>query len=199
VRAQHVIIATNGYVDGLEPAIEAEIMPINSFIIATEPLGETRARGLIRDNVGVADSRFVVHYYRLSSDWRLLFGGRENYTAAVPKAFGSGVRRSMLSVFPQLEDAAIDYQWGGSLAVTMSRLPWVGEIESGVYYGHGFSGHGVAMTGAIARVLARAVEGDRQDFDLLQRAPRRRFPGGRLLRQPGQIAAMLYYSLRDRI
>jgi len=199
VLADQVIVATNGYVDGMEPGIEAEIMPINSFIIATEPLGEDRARSLIRDNVGVADSRFVVHYYRLSSDWRMLFGGRESYTSTVPKEFGGGVRRSMLSVFPQLADANIEYQWGGTLAVTMSRLPRVGEIEPGVFYGHGFSGHGVAMTGAIARVLAKAVQGDRSDFDLLRRAPGRNFPGGKLLRQPGQIAAMFYYSWLDRI
>ncbi len=199
VRASSVIVATNGYVDGLEPSIEPEIMPINSYIIATEPLGEERARSIIRDNVGVADSRFVVHYYRFSSDWRMLFGGRENYTANIPKGFGNGVRKSMLGVFPQLRDAAIEYQWGGTLAVTMSRLPKTGEIEPGVFYGHGFSGHGVALTAAVARVLAKAVTGDRADFELLRDAPGSHFPGGKWLRAPGQVAAMLYYAMRDRL
>lgn len=199
VKARNVIVATNGYVDGLESSIETEIMPINSFIIATEPLGEERARSIIRDNVGVADSRFVVHYYRFSADWRMLFGGRENYTAHVPENFGSGVRKSMLGVFPQLEDAAIEYQWGGALAVTMSRMPMVGEIEPGVFYGHGFSGHGVALTAAVGRSLANAVTGDRANFDLLRSAPGGRFPGGKWLRGPSQIAAMLYCAMLDRI
>jgi len=199
VRASQVVLAMNGYLDRFEARMAPRMMPINSFIIATAPLGEDLARAVIRDDVGVADSKFVVNYYRLSEDGRMLFGGRENYTSRLPVNIGSGVRDRMISVFPQLEDVDIEFAWGGRIAVTLNRLPHLGELEPGVFFAQGFSGHGVALTSISGKLIAKAIVGDRSDFDLMARIPGAKFPGGTLLRAPAQIAGMLYYAALDRI
>lgn len=123
LRSSHVILACNGYHGGLLPELPARVMPINNFILTTEPLAEDLARELIRDNVAVADTRFVVNYYRLTEDRRMLFGGGENYGYRFPKDIGPRVRRAMLKIYPQLQDARIDYAWGGTLGITVNRMP----------------------------------------------------------------------------
>jgi len=199
VTARHTLVACNAYLEGLIPALEPRILPISNYIIATEPLGERRARALIRDDVAVCDSKFVVNYYRLSADHRLLFGGGEVYSRRDPRDIKRFVRPHMLRVYPQLADARIDYGWGGRLAVTMSRLPDVGRLEGDLFYAHGFSGQGVALTGMAGRAIAEAIAGHAERFDLMARIPHRAFPGGRLLRHPAQILGMLWYALRDRL
>lgn len=199
VKARTVVLACNGYLDRLEQRIAGNIMPINNFIIATEPLGEEAARALIRDDVAISDSKFVVDYYRLSADRRLLFGGGESYGRELPKDITSIVRRCMLRVFPQLAQTRIDYAWGGTLAITMNRLPDVGRLSGDVYYAQGFSGQGLALTSLLGKLLAEAISGTSERFDLFSRIPTRRFPGGTLLRRPGQVLGMLYYSLQDKL
>ncbi len=199
VTAGFALLAGNAYLGRLEPRIAGAIMPISNYIIATEPLGEARARALIRDDVAVHDSKFVVDYYRLSADHRLLFGGGETYSRHDPRDIAGFVRRYMLRVFPQLADARIDYAWGGILAITLSRLPQIGRLEPNLYYAHGFSGQGVALTGLAGSLMAEAIAGQAERFDVLARIPHRSFPGGVLLRRPGQILGMLYYSLRDKL
>lgn len=198
VRAGHLVIACNGYLDKLEPRIAANIMPINNFVLATEPLGEDGARALIRDDVAVCDTKFVVDYYRLSADKRLLFGGGESYSPRLPRDLKAFVRRYMLRVFPQLSATRIDYAWGGTLAITMNRLPDFGRLEGNVFYAQGFSGHGVALTSLAGKLIAEALAGTAERFDVFARVPTRTFPGGTLLRWPGLVAGMLYYSLRDK-
>jgi gamma-glutamylputrescine oxidase len=199
IRARHTLIGCNGYLEGLLPALEPRILTISNYIIATEPLGEALARSLIRDDVAVCDSKFVVNYYRLSADRRLLFGGGEVYTRRDPGDIKRFVRPHMLAVFPQLEDVRLDYGWGGRLAITLSRLPNVGRIGRDLFYAQGFSGQGVALTGIAGRLVAEAIAGTAERFDVLARIPHRAFPGGRLLRHPAQILGMLWYSLRDRL
>jgi len=199
VTARFTLVACNAYLEGLVPALEPRILPISNYIIATEPLGQTRARELIRDDVAVCDSKFVVNYYRLSADHRLLFGGGEVYTKRDPRDIKRFVRPHMLRVYPQLADARIDHGWGGRLAVTMSRLPNIGRLEGDLFYAQGFSGQGVALTGIAGRVIAEAIAGQAERFEVMARIPHRAFPGGPLLRHPAQILGMLWYALRDRL
>lgn len=199
VTARHVLLCCNGYLDGLMAPLAAKILPISNYIIATEPLGEAAARALIRDDVAVCDSKFVVSYYRLSADHRLLFGGGEVYSRRDPRDIKAFVRPYMLKVYPQLAGARIDYGWGGRLAITMNRLPHLGRFGPDLFFAQGYSGQGVALTGIAGKLMADAIAGTAERFDVLARLPHRSFPGGRLLRHPAQILGMLFYSLRDRL
>ena len=199
VRTDYVILACNGYLGELSPAVAGRVMPINNYIIATEPLGDERARELIRDDVAVADSRFVVNYYRLSADKRMLFGGRENYSYSFPSDIKGFVSKAMLEIYPQLGDARIDYGWGGTLAITMNRMPHLARIAPNVLSASGYSGHGVAMATMAGKLLAEAVGSSSTGFDLMEKFPTPRFPGGTMLRWPALVLAMTWYSLRDRL
>jgi len=197
IQAKDIIIACNGYLDKLCPTIAGNIMPINNFIVATEPLGD-RATDIIRKNVAVADSNFVVNYYRLTTDKRLLFGGGENYRRRFPKDIKALVKKHMLGVFPQLRDVGIDYAWGGTLAITMNRLPDIGKIGHHIYYAQGYSGQGVALANLVGQLIGEAINGEPERFELMTRLSTRRFPGGTLLRWPGMLAGMLYYKMSDK-
>ena len=199
VDAEYLIIGCNGYLQDLELKIAAGTMPINNFILATEPLDEEQARQLIRDDVAVADSRFVINYYRLSADKRLLFGGGENYTQAFPRDIKSFVRKYMLKIYPNLDSTRIDYAWGGTLAVTLNRMPHFGRLHGNVFYAQGYSGHGVAMASLAGKLTAEAIDGNPGKFDTFATVPTPNFPGGRYLRWPALALGMLYYSLRDRL
>jgi len=197
VRADHVVVACNGYLGRLERRLAGGIMPINNFIIATAPLNDPDA--LIRDRVCVHDTRFVVNYFRLTGDGRLLFGGGENYTRRFPRDIAGFVRPNLARVFPQLADVPIDYAWGGTLAITLGRLPHIGRLPPNLYFAHGFSGHGIALGSLAGKLIADALAGEPAGFDLYAGLPFRRFPGGTLLRWPGLVAGMLWYAMRDRL
>ena len=199
VRARHVILGANGYLGALAPAVARRVMPINNFIVATEPLSETFARSLIRDNHAVADSRFVVNYFRLSRDRRMLFGGGESYGWRFPADIAAKVRKPMLEVYPQLRDVKIDYAWGGTLAITMSRMPDLQRLAPNILSASGYSGHGVAMATLAGKLAADAIQGDAAGVDLLAGVPTPAFPGGAALRWPLLVLAMTWFSLRDRL
>jgi gamma-glutamylputrescine oxidase len=199
VKAETVIVAANGYLGRLLPEVAGRIMPINNFVLATEPLEEGFARTLIRDDVAVADSRFVVNYYRLSHDRRMIFGGGESYGWRFPIDLKGYVRRRMLRVFPQLARARVTHAWGGTLAITPTRLPVWGEVRPGVFNASGFSGSGVALGTMAGPILAEALAGDRRRLEVMARLPAPSFPGGTLLRRPTLIAAMLLARLRDAL
>ena len=192
------MLGCNGYLGKLEPRVAGKIMPINNFLIATEPLGEDRARRLIADRLCVHDTRFVVNFFRTSKDHRLLFGGGENYRAGFPRDIAAFVRPRMLRLFPQLEDARIDYAWGGTLSVTVKRMPQVGRLEPNLFFAHGYSGHGISIANFAGKVIAEAITGTASRFDVMASIPAYTFPGGTLLRFPGMVLGMLYYSLRDK-
>jgi gamma-glutamylputrescine oxidase len=197
VHARHLILAANGYLGGLNREVAARVMPINNFIVATEPLG-ARAETLIRKGVAVADSKFVVNYFRLSPDGRLLFGGGESYGYRFPD-IAARVRRPMLEVFPDLAEARIEHAWGGTLAITRSRLPCFARPAPNILSASGYSGHGVALATLAGRILAEAVAGQAERFDLMARLPTPPFPGGTALRAPVLALAMSWYALRDRL
>jgi gamma-glutamylputrescine oxidase len=199
IRASHVVLATNGYLGGLMPDLAGWIMPIDNFIVATAPLGEGLARSLIPGDVAVADTKFVIDYFRLSADHRLLFGGGESYGGPPPADVAALVRKPMLRVFPQLADVPIDHAWHGTLAITRNRLPHFARIGSNIHVAHGYSGHGIAMATLAGKLIAEAIEGDTGRFDLMADLGVHRFPGGHWLRRPALIAGTLYYRLRDRL
>ena len=199
VEAGYVVLAGNAYLGRLEPRIESRIMPIVNHVLATGPLGEGRARSLIRSGACVHSTKFVVDYYRCTADHRLLFGGGETWTDRPLDDPGAFVRRYMLRVFPQLADVRIDHAWSGRLAITRSRLPHVGRLPPNGFFAQGFSGHGVALTQIAGKLVAEAVAGTAERFDVLAGLRHRAFPGGRRLRHPLLVLGMLYYALRDKL
>ncbi len=199
VTAPFVVLACNGYLGGLERRVASKIMPINNFMIATDPLGAERAGELLRGRICVHDTRFVVNYFRTSADHRLLFGGGENYRSGFPRDIAAFVRPYMRKLFPQLDDVAIDFAWGGTLSITVNRLPHVGRLAPNLLYAQGYSGHGVSTANFAGKVVAEAIRGTAERFDVLANLPTIRFPGGTLLRYPGMVLGMLYYAVKDRL
>ena len=199
VRASFLVQACNGYLEKLEPRTAGRIMPINNYMLATEPLSEELARRLIRDDTSMSDSLFVINYWKLSADNRLLFGGGETYSRHFPADIGNFVRKYMLRIYPELADTRIDYGWGGTLAITMNRMPDFGRLSSSVFYAQGYSGHGVPTAIMAGKLLAEVISGTAERFDVMANVPSRTFPGGTLLRWPGLVAGMLFFSLRDRL
>jgi gamma-glutamylputrescine oxidase len=198
VTAGEMILACNGYIEKLEPKINGYIMPINNFVLATEPLSDELAQQVAPLDTSMADSRFVINYWKLSGDNRLIFGGGENYRRGFPSDIKGFVRKYMLQVYPQLADTKIDYGWGGTLAITLNRLPHFGRVQDNIWYMQGYSGHGVPTATFAGKLIAEAISGKLERFDLMANLPTHKFPGGTLLRWPGMVAGMLYYSLRDR-
>lgn len=198
VTCNQVILAGNGYLGGLEPKIAARVMPINNFIVATEPLGD-RARQVLSEPIAVADTKFVVNYWRLSEDNRLLFGGGETYGYRFPADIRKTVLKPLLAIYPQLRDARIDYAWGGTLAITMNRMPCFTQAHPNVLSASGYSGHGVAMATLAGKILAEATATQSASFDLMAQIPQMPFPGGTTLRAPLLALAMTWYAMRDRL
>lgn len=199
VKARYLVLACNAYLGKLEPRIAGRIMPINNFVLATEPLSEQRQALFNPQDLCMYDAKFVVNYWKLTGDGRFLFGGGENYTRRFPADIKSFVRKYLLQLYPAAHDLRIDYGWGGTLAVTMNRLPCFGRLPPDVFYAMGYSGHGVQMATLAGKLIAEAVAGTAERFDVMARIPTPSFPGGTLLRWPGLVAGMLYHALKDRL
>ena len=196
VRAAHTVVAVDGAIGNLMPELAKTVMNIGNFAIATEQLDP---RDLVLPcDWAVADTRFVLDYFRKSADGRLLFSGGERYLPAPPPDIASFVRPHMERVFPQLAGVRIDYSWSGDVAITRSRFAALGRRGS-VVYAHGYSGQGIMLATFMGTLIAEALSGDSQRFDLLSRLPAMPFPGGALLRTPLHVAGMLWYALRDRL
>lgn len=197
VRAKFVVLCCNAYLNALVPSLRSRIMPVGTYIVATESLGEPRMQRLMRENIAVTDINFVLDYFRRSADHRLLFGGRVSYSGLDAFDTATATRKRMLKVFPQLSDVKVEYAWGGYVDITMSRAPDFGRLAPHIYYLQGFSGHGIALTGVAGRLAAEAIAGQAERFDLFTRLKHRNFPGGELLRMPALVLAMLWYRARD--
>lgn len=198
ISARMGVLACDSDVGQLEPTFRSAMMPIANYNVATVPLGEDTARALIPSNASIAESRFVLNYYRLTADHRLLFGGGEKYTPTPPASIADFVRPFMEQIFPQLRGVQIDYGWGGMVGVTLNRLPQFGRIGN-TFYAHGYSGHGVLLTTLAGELIVEAMRGTAERFDLMADLPRQVFPGGTLLRHPLHVAGMLWYALKDRL
>jgi gamma-glutamylputrescine oxidase len=198
IDCEYAVVACNGYLGNLLPDIAGYILPLANYIVATEPLGEARANALIPSRSAIADTNFVLDYYRLSADNRLIFGGGETY-GAVPTDIGEFVRPHLERVFPQLKDIAVDYAWQGTLAITRPRLPHVGRLEKNLFFAQGYSGQGVAIATHMGKLMADAIAGNGESFAVYEQLGVPELPGGSLLRRPLLTLGMMWYALRDRL
>ncbi len=196
VVCRKLLLCGNGLMEGLDNGIDAHVLPIHNFMLATAPL---KAASVLPLDFAAADTRFVVNYFRKTPDNRLIFGGGEGYGTGYPRDIATIVRRNMLKVYPQLADVEITHAWGGTLAVTLTRAPFVRQLSADVLVSAGYSGQGVVLAPYFGKLMARAILGDSQDIELLSRLPVPPFPGGRWLRKPLLAAGLSYYALRDRL
>lgn len=199
VSADHVVLAGNALLEGIAPELERRMMPVGTYVGATPVLGEARARALIRNAMAVADTGWVLDYFRLSHDHRLLFGGGASYSALPPPGLDQTLQRRMWKVFPQLHGIGFEYLWGGYVDITPSRAPHWGRLTPDIYFAQGFSGHGVAAAHLAGEVIAEAIAGQAQRLDVFERLRHRPFPGGRWLRTPLLVATMAMVKLRDAL
>lgn len=201
VSCRFVVLAGNVYLaeygDRVAPELSGRIMPVGTYMIATEPMEPARADALIRQRAAVSDTNFVLDYFRVSADHRLLFGSGDSYSGRTPRRMAEGVRRKMLQVFPQLADLQAAHAWGGFVDLTLNRAPDFGRLGDNVYYLQGFSGHGLALTGVAGRLVAEAITGQAGRLDLFSRIHHLPFPGGSRMRTPALVLGMLFFRLRD--
>ncbi|MCQ4301344.1 FAD-binding oxidoreductase [Pseudomonas songnenensis] len=199
VRAKFVVVAGNAYLGNLVPELAAKSMPCGTQVIATEPLTEELAHSLLPQDYCVEDCNYLLDYYRIGADKRLIYGGGVVYGARDPADIESIIRPKMLKTFPQLEKVKIDYAWTGNFLLTLSRLPQVGRLGSNIYYSQGCSGHGVTYTHVAGKVLAEAISGQAERFDAFASLPHYPFPGGQRFQVPLSALGAMYYNLRDRL
>lgn len=200
VSANLVILAGNAYLgEKLEPRLSRLSMPCGSQIITTEPLSADMALSLLPDNYCVEDCNYLLDYFRLTADNRLLYGGGVVYGAQDPADIEARIRPLMLKTFPQLKKVRIDYRWTGNFLLTLSRMPQFGRLENNVYYLQGDSGHGVTLTHLAGRLIAEVLRGDAERFDAFAQLPHLPFFGGRHLQVPFTALGAAYYALRDRL
>lgn len=199
IQAEQLILGCNAYMNQLNPKLGGQVLPAGSYIIATEPLSEEQAQRLIPQNMALCDQRVALDYYRLSADRRLLFGGACNYSGRDPKDIVAFMRPKMLKVFPELANTRIDFAWGGMIGIGANRLPQIGRLpeQPNVYFAQAYSGHGVNATHLAGRLLAEAIHGQSNGFDLFAKVPHMTFPGGPALRSPLLAAGMLWHRLLD--
>lgn len=198
-----VVLAGNVYLgeygDDIAPEVSSRIMPVGTYMIATEPMASARAAAVMPQRCAASDTNFILDYFRVSADHRLLFGGADSYTGKTPRNLVGQMRRSMLAVFPQLDDLRVTHAWGGFVDITMNKAPHFGRVGANVYFVQGFSGHGVALAGMAGRLVAEAIAGQAGRFDLIARLRHLPFPGGALVRTPALVLGMWYYRLRDAL
>jgi gamma-glutamylputrescine oxidase len=194
-----LVLCGNAYLGHVVPALTSRVMPVSTQVMATEPLGEARARELMPTDVCVEDVRYILDYYRLSADHRMLFGGGVVYGGTDPSDIKAKLQPNMDKVFPQLKGVKIDFAWSGNFALSFSRVPQMGRIGANTYFAHGYSGHGVTGSHTFGRILSEAINGDRTRFDVFEKVPWLPFPGGRMFRVPYSVAGSWWYALRDKL
>ncbi|WP_448679952.1 NAD(P)/FAD-dependent oxidoreductase [Pseudomonas nicosulfuronedens] len=199
VKAKFIVVAGNAYLGGLVPELASKSMPCGTQVITTEPLSADLAKSLLPQDYCVEDCNYLLDYYRLTGDNRLIFGGGVVYGARDPSNIEAIIRPKMLKVFPQLKNVKIDFAWTGNFLLTLSRLPQVGRIGDNIYYSQGCSGHGVTYTHLAGKVLAEALRGQAERFDAFADLPHYPFPGGRMFQVPFSAIGAWYYTLRDKL
>jgi len=199
VRCKIVVFCGNAYLGDASKKLKSRVMPVSTQILATEPLSEDVANEILPTDTCIEDVRYILDYYRLSADRRLLFGGGTVYGGTDPADIVGKLRPNMLKIFPQLADTKVDYAWSGNFALSFSRVPQLGRLDSNTYFAHGYSGHGVTGSHLFGRILAEAIDGDLSRFDVFSSVPWIPFPGGRLLRVPYSTMGSWYYALKDKL
>ena len=198
VTADAVVLAGNAY-HFVEPRLRGHLLPVNSFIIATEPLSAEQVAMINPQDLAVCDPNFVLEYFRLSADKRLLFGGRCNHFGSDPQVIKAMLRPKMLRVYPQLAELKIDYAWGGTIGVTVNRVPQLGKLAGNIFYSQGYSGHGVNVTHLAGQIMADAVGGTMERMDIFANIRPILIPGAHSLAKPLVALGMMYYQLKDRL
>ncbi|MFT5172002.1 MAG: gamma-glutamylputrescine oxidase [Gammaproteobacteria bacterium] len=199
ITAKTVLLCGNAYLGRVVPALAMRVMPVSTQMIATEPLDAQHAAALIPTDHCVEDTRYILDYYRLSADKRMLFGGGVVYGGTDPADIVAKLRPNMHKVFPSLRGVGIDYAWSGNFALSFTRVPQLGRLDDGIYFAHGYSGHGVTGSHLFGSILAAAVDGDLSRFDTFAQLPWVPFPGGQLLRAPYSTLGSWWYGLRDKL
>ena len=194
-----LVLCGNAYLGHVVPKLTPRVMPVSTQVMATEPLGEELAKSLLPDDACVEDIRYILDYYRLSGDKRMLFGGGTVYGGSDPTDIKAKLKANMDKVFPQLKNVKIDYAWSGNFALSFSRVPQMGRIGNNTYFAHGYSGHGVTGSHTFGRILAEAIDGDLTRFDVFENVPWYPFPGGRMFRVPYSVLGSWWYGLRDKL
>jgi glycine/D-amino acid oxidase-like deaminating enzyme len=159
VRAQELIVCCGGYIGRLLPALSQSVLPIATYVMTTEPLGE-RLRDAMRTEAAVYDTRFAFDYYRPLPDTRLLWGGRISVRERSPQDVARLLRRDLLKVYPQLEGVQVEHAWSGLMSYARHQMPQIGRLPQGPWYAMGFGGHGVGPTTLAGEVLAQALLGE---------------------------------------
>ncbi|WP_115720648.1 NAD(P)/FAD-dependent oxidoreductase [Gallaecimonas mangrovi] len=198
VEADYLVVAGNAYLGNLLPPLASKAMPCGTQIVTTEPLDASLAQSLIPNGYCIEDCNYLLDYYRLTADNRLLYGGGVTYGGGDPANIEAAIRPNLEATFPQLKGVKLDYHWGGDFLLTLNRLPQLGRLDSNIFYAQGYSGHGVTTTHLAGKVLAEAIAGASQRFDVFASLPHLPFPGGRALRVPLTALGAFWYSLRDK-
>lgn len=199
VSADYLVIAANAYLDGLVPELGGRIMRAANYIVASEPLSEAQAAQVLPHNDALSDANFVLDYYRLSADRRLIYGGEVSYDGREPRHLQARMDAKIARLFPALKGVGIDYRWGGDVAITLNRAPDFGRLDGNLFYAQGYSGHGMSLAGLAGQLLSDAIAGQAERFELFSAMPHRPFPGGRWLRTPLLVLATSFYKLRDSL
>lgn len=199
VQADYVVVCGNAYLDDAVPELRKRVMPVSTQVMATEPLGEEIARRLMPADTCIEDCNYLLDYYRMSGDHRLLFGGGSVYGGTTPDNIVKKLHPHLKRTFPEIADARIDYAWSGNFALTLTRIPHMGQLDDQVYFTHGYSGHGVTTTHLAGRLVAEAIDGQRERFDAFAALKNYPFPGGRLFRVPLSVLGSWYYLAREKM
>ncbi|MCK3654789.1 oxidoreductase [Pasteurellaceae bacterium Macca] len=199
IQAKNVVLATNAFIDSPLNAkigfkLARKILPVESFIIATEPLDQKLADSVINNGMSVCDNNILLDYYRLSADNRLLFGSDSSSNVDMV----AKMRRNMFEVFPQLEHVKIDYGWGGPIDMTLNAAPHFGRVQPNIYFAHGFSGHGVALTGLAGRIISEAIEGNDERLRIFEALKVPTIFGGKWIKQMALKIGVNYYRFLDK-
>ena len=199
VLAKKVVVAGNAYLGNLVPELAAKAMPCGSQVVTTEVLSDEMVQDMIPNGQCVEDCNYLLDYYRITGDNRLLYGGGVVYGARDPDNVEAIIRPKMLKTFPQLKDVKIDFAWTGNFLLTLSRLPQVGILNDNIYYSQGCSGHGITYTHLAGKVLSEALLGHPERMQAFAQLPHYPFPGGRTFSVPFSAIGAAWYSLRDRL
>ena len=197
ITCKTVVLCGNAYLGKVAPKLTSRVMPVSTQVMATEPLSDEMAKRLLPTDTCVEDIRYILDYYRLSADNRLLFGGGTVYGGADPRDIEAKLRKNMNKVFPELANTKVEYAWSGNFALSFSRVPQMGRLNNNTYFAHGYSGHGVTGSHTFGRILAEAISGDASRYDVFEKVPYIPFPGGRMFRVPYSMIGSWYYGFKD--
>ncbi|MDO6590217.1 gamma-glutamylputrescine oxidoreductase [Loktanella sp. D2R18] len=199
ITCKTVVLCGNAYLGKVVPKLTSRVMPVSTQVMATEQLSDEVVKRLLPTDTCVEDIRYILDYYRLSADNRLLFGGGTVYGGADPRDIEAKLRKNLSKVFPELAHVKIEHAWSGNFALSFSRVPQMGRLNNNTYFAHGYSGHGVTGSHTFGRILAEAISGDASRYDVFEKVPYIPFPGGRMFRVPYSVIGSWYYDIKDRL